>query len=195
ARGRPSRASGHGGFGAERAAGRRGECRNGHCGVDLAGPWGEPVHAAHDGIVDRVQRGPNEEHGGLYVRLAHRDGTIFSQYFHLAAVPRRLDKGVRVRAGEGIGLLGDTGVQRSSPPLHVTISANPPRRGEEHYIDPDPLIALWPLRIAVGEEAGVVTTLAAPGVPHGAVEKHRRRGPVSTAKRISQAPPAEDAEP
>src|SRR4051812_19070198 len=55
-------------FGAERPGDRPGECRGGHCGVDLGGEvWGEPVHAAHDGIVDRVQRGPNEEHGGLYV--------------------------------------------------------------------------------------------------------------------------------
>ena len=59
----------------------------------------------------------------------------------------------------------------------------------ERYIDPEPLIALWPLRIAVGEEAGVVTTQAAPGVPHGAMAKHRKRHALRTAKRISQAPP------
>ncbi|HZS38374.1 MAG TPA: M23 family metallopeptidase [Polyangia bacterium] len=159
-------------FGAERAGERPGECNNGHCGVDLSGPWGEPVHAAHDGVVDRVQRGPNEEHGGVYVRLAHRDGTIFSQYFHLAAVPRRLEPGVRVRVGEVIGLLGDTGVKHSAPHLHFTISVKPSAEYAEKYIDPEPLIALWPLRIPVGESAGMLTAQAAPGVPHGAAAKH-----------------------
>src|SRR5207248_2256784 len=76
-------------FGAERAGDRPIECRKGHCGVDLGGEiWGEQVHAAHDGVVDRVQRGANDQHGGHYVRIAHRNGTVFTQYFHLAAVAR-----------------------------------------------------------------------------------------------------------
>src|SRR5262249_8620196 len=80
-------------FGAERPGERPPECRSGHCGVDIGEGWGAPVHAVHDGVVDRVQRGPNEEHGGLYVRLAHRGGTIFTQYFHLAAIPRAIVPG------------------------------------------------------------------------------------------------------
>ncbi|HEX4460724.1 MAG TPA: M23 family metallopeptidase, partial [Polyangia bacterium] len=106
-------------FGAERPGDRPGECRGGHCGVDLGGEvWGEPIHAAHDGIVDRVQRGPNDEHGGAYVSIAHRGGTIFTKYFHLAAIPRWIEPGVHVKMGEVIGLLGDTGVKHSRPHLH-----------------------------------------------------------------------------
>jgi hypothetical protein len=109
-------------FGAERPGDRPGECRGGHCGVDLGGEvWGEPVHAAHDGIVDRVQRGPNEEHGGLYVRLSHRGGTIFTQYFHLAAIPRWIQPGVKVKIGDVVGLLGDSGVKHSTAHLHFTV--------------------------------------------------------------------------
>jgi murein DD-endopeptidase MepM/ murein hydrolase activator NlpD len=172
-------------FGAERPGERPGECKNGHCGVDLSGPWGEPVHAAHDGVVDRVQRGPNEEHGGIYVRLAHRDGTIFTQYFHLAAVPRRLEPGTHVRVGEVIGLLGDTGVKHSDPHLHFTISVRTTPL-PERYIDPEPLIALWPLRIPLDENAAMLTAQAAPGVPHGAAPRRHK-------KVAAAAPPEEDA--
>jgi hypothetical protein len=162
-------------FGAERQGDRPGECRNGHCGVDLSGPWGEPIHAVHDGVVDRVQRGPNEEHGGLYVRIAHRDGTIFSQYFHLAAIPRQLVPGVHVKVGDVVGLLGDTGVKHSAPHLHFTLSVRPATDAQEKYMDPEPLIALWPLRIPVDQNNEVVTTHIAPGVPHGAATKKKKK--------------------
>ena len=85
-------------FGADRPGDRPIECRKGHCGVDLGGEiWGEQVHAAHDGVVDRVQRDANEAHGGHYVRIAHRNGTVFTQYFHLAAIPRWVEPGAPSR--------------------------------------------------------------------------------------------------
>ena len=155
-------------FGAERPGDRPGECRGGHCGVDLGGEvWGEPVHAAHDGIVDRVQRGPNEEHGGLYVRLSHRGGTIFTQYFHLAAIPRWIQPGAKVKMGDVVGLLGDSGVKHSSAHLHFTVSVKPSAQQVERYIDPEPLVALWPLRMPINGTT-MVTASAAPGVPLGA---------------------------
>jgi murein DD-endopeptidase MepM/ murein hydrolase activator NlpD len=179
-------------FGAERAGDRPGECRNGHCGVDLSGPWGEPVHAVHDGVVDRVQRGPNEEHGGLYVRLAHRDGTIFSQYFHLAAIPRQLQPGVHVKVGDVIGLVGDTGVKHSAQHLHFTLSVRPSTESTETYMDPEPLIALWPLRIAVDENNDTLTTRVAPGVPRGAATKKskKKRDVANAASTADEAAPA-----
>ncbi len=180
-------------FGAERQGDRPGECRNGHCGVDLSGPWGEPVHAVHDGIVDRVQRGPNEEHGGLYVRIAHRDGTIFSQYFHLAAIPRQLEPGVRVKVGEVIGLLGDSGVKHSAAHLHFTLSVRPAANLPEKYMDPEPLIALWPLRFRIGESSAVVAAQVPPGVPHGAApnRKHKASRRASAAA-LPAAPSGDD---
>jgi hypothetical protein len=162
-------------FGAERPGDRPGECRGGHCGVDLGGEtWGEPIHAAHDGIVDRVQRGPNEDHGGLYVRIAHRNGTIFTQYFHLAAIPKWIQPGVHVKLGDVVGLLGDTGVKHSTAHLHFTVSVRPAAQVPEQYIDPEPLIALWPMRMPLSGGAGsMVTASAAPGVPLGSAG-HRR---------------------
>lgn len=168
-------------FGAERPGDRPGECRGGHCGVDLGGEaWGEPVHAAHDGVVDRVQRGPNEEHGGLYVRLSHRGGTIFTQYFHLAAIPKWIQPGVKVKMGEVVGLLGDTGVKHSSAHLHFTVSVKPSADVVERYIDPEPLVALWPLRMPVNGSA-MVSAEAAPGVPLGAAGGRSKRHKIARA--------------
>ncbi len=178
-------------FGAERPGDRPGECRGGHCGVDLGGEvWGEPVHAAHDGVVDRVQRGPNEEHGGLYVRLSHRGGTIFTQYFHLAAIPKWIQPGVKVKMGEVIGLLGDTGVKHSSAHLHFTVSVKPSADAVERYIDPEPLVALWPLRMPVNGGA-MVSAQAAPGVPLGAAGGRPHRHKVARATTTEL--PADDA--
>jgi len=156
-------------FGAVRPGERPAECRNGHCGVDLGGEiWGEHVHAVHDGVVDYVQRNANPDRGGEFVRLSHREGTVFTQYFHLAAIPTGLERGVHVKSGDVIGLLGDTGVKESAPHLHFAISVRPWKDGTERYMDPEPLIALWPVRVPVdGGEVGLVTTLARPGMPLG----------------------------
>jgi murein DD-endopeptidase MepM/ murein hydrolase activator NlpD len=160
-------------FGAARPGERPAECLNGHCGVDLGGEiWGEHVHAVHDGVVDFVQRNANPDRGGEFVRLSHRDGTVFTQYFHLAAIPRGLERGAHVKSGDVIGLLGDTGVKESAPHLHFAISVRPWKDGPERYIDPEPLIALWPVRVPVeGTEIGLYTTLARPGLPLGAAAR------------------------
>ena len=173
-------------FGAERAGDRPIECRKGHCGVDLGGEiWGEQVRAAHDGVVDRVQRAANDQHGGHYVRIAHRNGTVFTQYFHLAAIPRWVEPGVRVQAGDVIGLLGDSGVKESTAHLHFTVSVRPAADWVEQYVDPEPLIALWPLRLAVGDNAEVVTTHVAPGVPHGAAPRRHKPRPASATPAVA----------
>jgi murein DD-endopeptidase MepM/ murein hydrolase activator NlpD len=201
-------------FGAERAGDRPIECRKGHCGIDLGGEiWGEQVHAAHDGIVDRVQRGTNDLHGGHYVRLAHRNGTVFTQYFHLAAIPRWVQVGVPVKAGDVIGLLGDTGVKESTAHLHFTVSVRPSNDWAEQYVDPEPLVALWPLRIPCeGSAIGLVSTAGKVGVPlggapvgatkgkhelakHVQATKHLRAGPKGDEATADKSPAPADDEP
>ncbi len=154
-----------GAFGAARAGDRPPECASGHCGVDVGNHWGEPVYAVHDGVVNFVNRGPNEERGGVFVRIAHRGGTLFSWYFHLAAVPRSIHPGVHVRAGQMIGLLGDTGIKHSAPHLHFALSVKPSKHASEHYLDPEPLIAIWPLWIPNESHTGGTLATAEPGVP------------------------------
>jgi murein DD-endopeptidase MepM/ murein hydrolase activator NlpD len=161
-------------FGASRHGDRPGECRSGHCGVDIGGEmWGEPVMAVHDGVVDRVKR-VDEGRGGLYVRIAHRDGTVFTQYFHLAAIPRDLSAGDKVKAGQIIGLVGDTGVKESNPHLHFAVSVKPTPTGREIYMDPEPLIALWPVKTP--RATGGADAVWDPGVPLGAVGRARLDG-------------------
>ena len=183
-------------FGAERPGERPAECRSGHCGVDIGGEqWGEPVMAAHDGVIDRVVRGPNEEHGGLYVRVAHRGGMVFTQYFHLAAIPRKLTPGMAVKAGEVVGLLGDTGVKESKPHLHFTVSVKPSAELPERYIDPEPLIALWPIRVGTGRVVGIMAD-AKPGFPRGASGRKKKTRARATAEApeatAPEEPPAAD---
>jgi hypothetical protein len=192
-------------FGAERAGDRPIECRKGHCGVDLGGEiWGEQVHAVHDGIIDRVRRDPNEQHGGHYVRIAHRNGTVFTQYFHLAAIARWVQVGVPVKAGDIIGLLGDTGVKESSAHLHFTVSVRPAENLVEEYIDPEPRVALWPLRIPLEDSPiELVSTAGRVGVPLGGAPvgglpalgtRKQHEAAKSAHKRRRAAPKSEESE-
>jgi murein DD-endopeptidase MepM/ murein hydrolase activator NlpD len=174
-------------FGAERPGDRPGECRSGHCGVDLGGEINrEPVLAVHDGVIDRIQRGPNSLHGGRYVRIAHRDGTVFSWYFHLAEIPDHLTVGAPVRVGTVIGLVGQSGVVRSGPHLHFALTVAPPGDGPEQYIDPEPLIALWPLSTQTDSGASVIDTEARAGVPIGRRKLDRGRRATADLQRRSE---------
>jgi murein DD-endopeptidase MepM/ murein hydrolase activator NlpD len=99
-------------------------------------------------------------------------------------------KGVNleVRSGEVIGLLGDTGVKESAPHLHFSVSIRAGKDWPEKYIDPEPLIALWPLRVPLdGSEVGLVTTTAPTGVPLGSlpVTAAHRRKQLAKQKRAS----------
>jgi hypothetical protein len=129
----------------------------GRCGVDLGGElWGEHVYAAHDGVVDHVQRAVGDERGA-YVRLAHFGGMVFTHYFHLAAIPRGIVRGAAVKAGDVIGLVGDTGEEHPGRYIHFALSVRPSSQFPEIYWDPTPLMADWPLRLPPhGTVAGYV---------------------------------------
>ena len=132
-------------------------CRtDARCTVALGGElWGEHVYAVQDGVVERVRRTGSDERGGEYVRLSHFGGYVFTQYAHLAGIPRSIVPGVRVKAGDVIGLLGDTGSERPVRKLYFALSIRIARELSESYWDPTPLMATWPLRRPVhGSVAG-----------------------------------------
>jgi murein DD-endopeptidase MepM/ murein hydrolase activator NlpD len=143
-------------------------CRTaGRCGVDIGGElWGEHVYAVHDGVVDHIQRAFGDEKGDVYLRLSHFGGMVFTHYFHLAAVPRGIARGTVVRAGELIGLVGDTGNEHPGRYVHFALSIRPSAELPEVFWDPTPLMADWPLRVPThGTVAGFVpseTDLLAP---------------------------------
>ena len=147
-------------------------CRpEGHCGVDLGGElWGEHVYAALDGVVDRVHGG--DERGGQYVRLSHFGGMVFTQYFHLAGTPRHIVRGARVKAGDVIALVGDTGLKNARRHLHFTVSVQPSPAFPEVYWDPIPFMSNWPLHIP---PRGTVAGLASNESEKKAATRRRQR--------------------
>ncbi len=181
-----------GAFGAERGGERPPECVSGHCGVDVGNVWGERVYAVHDGVVDFVNRGPNEERGGVFVRIAHRDGTLFSWYFHLAAVPKSIRPGDRVTAGTLIGLLGDTGIKHSAPHLHFALSVKTSKHARERYLDPESLLALWPLWVP-NENGGGTLLQSEPGFPVRGDSGGKRKSRARAKRAAESAAPADTA--
>jgi hypothetical protein len=136
-------------FGAARPGMRPEECEGGHCGVDIGTEKGMLVLAVHDGVVERVERDPEvggrRGNEGRFVMILHKGGTVTTSYIHLEAIREDLRPGIPVRAGEAIGTVGDTGVHNSGAHLHFAISVRPNPDGPELYINPEPLLLLWPL--------------------------------------------------
>lgn len=85
-----------------------------HYGLDLGLPTGEPIYAAFDGVVRFSKY--NNSYGHLIV-IRHDNG-LETYYAHLSK--RHVTPGMRVRAGELIGLCGNTGRSRGSH-LHFEI--------------------------------------------------------------------------
>lgn len=96
--------------------------------LDLAVPQGTPVLAARDGLVmqvDASHRGDGRAAGGAsgnFVRVLHRDGSM-ALYAHLQPGGVLVTPGREVRAGDRIGLSGDTGYT-TGPHLHFAVQVN-----------------------------------------------------------------------
>lgn len=116
------------GFGAPREGGRRE-----HHGVDVFAPRGTPVLATSDAVVRRVDSTPV---GGNVVWLRDRRRAKSLYYAHLDT--QLVRDGERVQMGDTVGLVGNTGNARTTPPhLHFGIYS----RGEGP-IDPLPFIRI-----------------------------------------------------
>ena len=99
-----------------------------HYGVDLALPKGEPIYAAFDGTV-RVSK-YNGSYGNLIV-IRHNNG-LETYYAHLSQ--RNVIPGDVVKAGEVIGLCGNTGRSYGSH-LHFEIRYLGNAMNPENVID------------------------------------------------------------
>gem|GEM_PF-1583369 len=122
-------------FGAKRPPSRP-ECGKGHCGVDVGFKRGLIVHTASYGTVDRVVHDPDSR-SGRYVKIVHPSG-YSTWYMHLDKIRHDLQKGVEVGAGEALGTVGRTGIQKSEAHLHFGVSKA--HRGREFFIDPEPML-------------------------------------------------------
>jgi murein DD-endopeptidase MepM/ murein hydrolase activator NlpD len=85
-----------------------------HYGIDIAGPIGDPIYAAADGVV--IEAGPASGFG-LWVRIEHADGTV-TVYGHMNSFS--VQKGQKVTAGEKIAEVGNRGFS-TGPHLHFEV--------------------------------------------------------------------------
>jgi murein DD-endopeptidase MepM/ murein hydrolase activator NlpD len=99
-------------FGDPRDGGRRP-----HLGIDIAAPVGTPVLAPVAGTVERVGEYPA---GGLVVWLRDDSGRLLYYFAHLDTILVR--RGQRLRAGEPLGTVGQTGnAIGTRPHLHFAV--------------------------------------------------------------------------
>jgi murein DD-endopeptidase MepM/ murein hydrolase activator NlpD len=90
-----------------------------HTGVDWATPYGTPIFASGNGVVEKV----GWEGGyGKYVRLKHNNG-YETAYGHMSAYAKGMEPGKRVRQGQVIGFVGSTGMS-TGPHVHYEILVN-----------------------------------------------------------------------
>ncbi len=96
-----------------------------HTGVDWAAPLGTPILAAGNGTVLRAERSPSY---GNHVEIQHANGYI-TTYSHMSGFGRGIVPGARVRQGQVVGFLGQTGLA-TGPHLHYEVIVN------GHFVDP-----------------------------------------------------------
>jgi murein DD-endopeptidase MepM/ murein hydrolase activator NlpD len=90
-----------------------------HTGVDWATPYGTPIFASGNGMVEKV--GPEGGYG-KYIRIKHNNG-YETAYGHMSAFAKGMEPGKRVRQGQVIGFVGSTG-QSTGPHVHYEILVN-----------------------------------------------------------------------
>ncbi len=90
-----------------------------HKGVDFGVPTGTPVMAAGNGVIEAI--GYNGGYGN-YIRIRH-NSTYKTAYAHMSRFARGLANGSRVRQGQTIGYVGNTG-RSTGPHLHYEVLVN-----------------------------------------------------------------------
>jgi murein DD-endopeptidase MepM/ murein hydrolase activator NlpD len=129
-----------------------------HHGNDIFAPIGTPVLAIADGVLSKV--GVNTLGGN---RLWLRDGLGNTYYYaHLSGYASQIKDGVRVRAGEIIAFVGNTGQAITTPP-HLHFEIHP---GDGPSVDPYPYLLAWQrgTDVALAFTAAVAARGQAPAV-------------------------------
>jgi murein DD-endopeptidase MepM/ murein hydrolase activator NlpD len=96
-----------------------------HTGVDWAAPIGTPIFAAGNGVI--IQAGWDSGYGRR-IEIEHANGYV-TTYNHMSGFARGATEGARVRQGQVIGYLGQTGLA-TGPHLHYEVLVN------GHFVDP-----------------------------------------------------------
>ena len=88
-----------------------------HKGLDIGAPYGAPIYAALDGVVQGAGRSGGY---GNFVKLVHGGG-LASGYGHMSRIA--VARGQQVRQGQVIGYVGSTGMS-TGPHLHWEVWRN-----------------------------------------------------------------------
>lgn len=100
-----------------------------HYGVDIAAPEKEPVKAVLDGTI--ISASWNVETGKT-IQVQHA-GNIVSVYKHNSVLLKK--EGDKVRAGEAIALVGNTGENSTGPHVHFELWFNGTAVNPANYIN------------------------------------------------------------
>ena len=112
-----------------------------HHGADIPAPGGTPVLAAADGTIEKLFQSAR---GGTTVYQRSAGGDWIYYYAHLSGYAPGLHEGHRVRAGEPIAMVGDTGdAGPGNTHLHFGLTRTAPRQRwyEGEDVNPYPLLA------------------------------------------------------
>lgn len=99
-----------------------------HYGVDIAAPKNEAVKAAYDGTVIFSEWSSTT---GNVIAIQHINNVI-TVYKHNSVVLRK--QGARVKAGESIAIIGETGEYATGPHLHFELWINSSPVNPENYV-------------------------------------------------------------
>lgn len=155
-----------------------------HQGNDIFAPIGVPVLAVADGVFSKV--GVNTL-GGNRLWLTDDLGNAY-YYAHLSGYAAHVADGVRVRGGEIIGFVGNTGQARTTPP-HLHFEIHP---GDGPSVDPYPYLLAWKrgTSVSLGFSAAVVSRGQAPAVGAVIVGREARiESPAGIGDGVAQAVP------
>jgi murein DD-endopeptidase MepM/ murein hydrolase activator NlpD len=97
-----------------------------HTGVDWAESTGASVFAAGNGTVLKAER--DRGGYGLRIEVQHLNGYV-TTYSHLSGFARGIQSGTKVRQGQVIGYIGNTGLS-TGPHLHYEVLIN------GNFVDP-----------------------------------------------------------
>jgi murein DD-endopeptidase MepM/ murein hydrolase activator NlpD len=110
-----------------------------HRGTDFAAPMGTPVRATADGVVTIA----GEQNGYGNVVILQHDGRYTTVYAHLSRFAEDVRSGARVRQGDTLGYVGQTG-WATGPHLHYELRVD----GEPQ----DALTAALPMATPVSDD-------------------------------------------
>jgi murein DD-endopeptidase MepM/ murein hydrolase activator NlpD len=119
-----------------------------HDAIDIHAPRGTPVRATADGTIRKLH---SSERGGLSLYQMDDDGRTRYYYAHLDQYAEGIGEGRRVRRGEVIGYVGDTGnAQPGDYHLHFSIAIldDRSRWWQGTNVNPYDVLAHAPARMA-----------------------------------------------